>query len=75
MLQDIIIATKSRAKMEGLAQVLKQEAFAIAKKVSTETTAKVSTIYPCLHILIIRVNCTLKHSVNIKTKWTKKLVL
>ena len=44
LLQDIIIATKNRAKMQGLAQVLKQEAFAIAKKVTTETTAKVSTI-------------------------------
>ncbi len=44
LLQVIIIATKNRAKMQGLAQVLKQEAFAIAKKVTTETTAKVSTI-------------------------------
>ena len=44
LLQDIIIATKNRAKMQGLAQVLKQEAFAIAKKVTTEITAKVSTI-------------------------------
>ena len=45
LLQDIIIVTKSLAKMEGLAQILKQEAFfAIAKKVSTENAAKVSTI-------------------------------
>ena len=44
LLQDIIIATKSRAKMEGLAQAVKQEVFAIAKKVSKETTAKVSIV-------------------------------
>ena len=50
MLQSTIIATTIRAKMELLAQVLHQEAFAVAKTITPGSIAKVS-INKTMHIL------------------------
>ena len=52
MLQSLIIATTIRAKMELLAQVLHQQAFAVAKTITPGSTAKVS-INITMHILYL----------------------
>ena len=68
MLQDIIIATEIRAKMEGVAVIMKQKAFVIAETVSSENTANVSKILACIHVLskmVFTLTVRKKHSVNI----------